>query len=262
MKPRKQFATQSQQHIKAERKSKEDYLITGRLCLGPLSCPSLPCYIQPSAGRGYKCHHESPCHQEASSRQRCQDHVSQAGMRWPHSHRALPSSRAALRNQLAEATTYFAGVQRDPHFFWYSWLQDVNSQPEMNGSKSTDTNGKARTFPQQPQRPGTQLRNVSSFLAKKNTDRMEIVGSFCLNEKEKKILFIFNIFFFMLCHAAKNVKLLEPGHFKVLVAKTNGSKGCFSAFKNRSLTRKNENCHCRSFHIIYFARSNVLMKKW
>lgn len=115
-------------------------------------------------------------------------------MRWPSSHRALPSSRAALRNQVAEATSYFAGVQRDPHFFWYSWLQDVNSQPGMNGSKSTDTNGKARTFPQQPQRSGTQLRNVSSFLAKKNMDRIEIVGSFCLNEKEKYALH-FNIFF-------------------------------------------------------------------
>lgn len=65
----------------------------------------------------------------------------------------------------------------------------------------------------------------------------------------------------MLCHAAKNVKFLEPGHFKVLVAKTNGSKGCFSAFKNQSLTRKNENCHCRFFPFIYFARNNVLMKK-
>lgn len=167
MKPRKQFATQTQQHIKAEWKSKEDYLITRRLCLGPLTCPSLPCYSRPSAGGEYKCHHESPHHREASSRQRCQDHISQAGMRWPRSHQALPSSRAALRNQVAEATSYFAGVQRDPHFFWYSWLQDVNSQPGMNGSKSTDTNGKARTFPQQPQRSGTQLRNVSSFLAKK-----------------------------------------------------------------------------------------------
>lgn len=181
--------SQTQQQIKGEKKTKDDYyyLTALRLCL--YRAEAAPGWgAQEPRGLSWLCWGT-----------------------WPCSCQALPSSTAACcPGKQPGWNNWFIWWGAEPALmFWHWWLWNIISQPAAHGSKSTVHDGKVGTSMTQPRGSGSQLNNLSWWKIWIKGKMGGVWFGFFAWIKRKLFFILISSSFYailakMLCHVSRN----------------------------------------------------------